>query len=279
LPVTKRRQPVTPGHEYRRESASSDDLIDYDSVADVYDLYVSSDLDISFYVEEATKARGKVLELMCGTGRVSIPLLEAGVDLTCVDASAGMLRRLEERLHARNLDARVVRADVRHLDLGEEEFELALIPFHSFSELVSPRDQELALGAVFDCLREGGHLICPLHNPAIRAGSTDGALRSNGSFPTADGGLLVVSGFETLDEGSGVVDRLQFYEFFNASNELLAKRALPMRFALIDRSGFVELAEAAGFVPVALYGDYGRREYSEESSPFMVWILEKANHP
>ena len=88
------------GGEYRREPRSSDAPIDYDRVADVYDLYVTSDLDIGFYLEEATKTRGKVLELMCGTGRVSIPLLEAGVDLTCVDASAGMLARLEEGLRA-----------------------------------------------------------------------------------------------------------------------------------------------------------------------------------
>jgi hypothetical protein len=190
-----------------------------------------------------------------------------------------MLARLQERLRARKLKATVVRADVRHLDLGEEQVELALVPFHSFSELASPRDRELALRAVFGCLREGGRLICPLHNPPIRARSADGALRFNGCFPTADGGLPVVSGFETLDESSGVVDRLQFYEFFDASNELVAKRVLPMRFALIDRRGFVELADSAGFVPVALYGDYGRSEYSEESSPFMVWILEKAKNP
>jgi hypothetical protein len=52
-----------------------------------------------------------------------------------------------------------------------------------------------------------------------------------------------------------------------------------MRFALIDRSGFTELAKAAGSVPVALYGDYGRSESLEESSPGMAWILEKARHP
>jgi SAM-dependent methyltransferase len=237
------------------------------------------DRPLGFYVEEATKVKGKVLELMCGTERISLPLLEVGVDLTCVDASEGMLARLEERLHARKLDARVLRADVRRLNLGEEEFNLPLVPFHSFSELVSPRDRELALRAVHGCLREGGRLVCPLHNPAIRARSADGALRLNGSFPTADGGLLVVSGFETLDEGSGVVDRLQLYEFFDASSELRAKRALPMRFALIDRSGFAELADGAGCGPVALDGDYNRGEYLEASSPFMVWVLERAKRP
>ena len=133
--------------------------------------------------------------MMCGTGRVSVPLLEAGVDLTCVDASEGMLARLEERLHARKLDARVMWADVRYLDL-REEFYLALVPFHSISELVSPGDQKLALRAVHSCLREGGRLVCPLHNPAIRARSADGAFRLNGRFPTGDGGLLVISGFD-----------------------------------------------------------------------------------
>jgi SAM-dependent methyltransferase len=270
---------VTQGDEDRHEAGVSDALIDYDRVADVYDLHVTSDLDVSFYVEEAGKVGGKVLELMCGTGRISVPLLEAGVDLTCVDASEGMLARLEERLRARKLEARVVRADVRYLDLGEEEFELALIPFHSFSELVSARDQELALRAIYACLKEGGRLICPLHNSAIRARSADGALRLNGSFPTADGGLLVVSGFETLEEDSGVVDRVQLYEFFDASNNLRAKRVLPMRFALITRSEFAELASAAGLVPVVLYGDYHRGEYQEDSSPFMIWILEKERHP
>jgi ubiquinone/menaquinone biosynthesis C-methylase UbiE len=149
---------VTQGDEDRHEAGLSDALIDYDNVADVYDLYVTSDLDVGFYVEEAGKVRGKVLELMCGTGRISIPLLEAGADLTCVDASEGMLARLEERLRARKLEARVVQADVRYLDLREEEFELALIPFHSFSELASPRDQELALRAICACLKKGGHL-------------------------------------------------------------------------------------------------------------------------
>jgi SAM-dependent methyltransferase len=270
---------VTQGDEGRHEAGLADALIDYDRVADVYDLYVTSDLDVGFYVAEVGKTRGKALELMCGTGRVSIPLLETGVDLTCVDASEGMLARLEERLRARKLKARVVRADVRYLDLREEEFDLTLIPFHSFSELLSPRDQQLTLRAIYACLKEGGRLICPLHNPAIRARSADGVLRLNGSFRTTDGGLLVISGFETLEESTGVVDRVQLYEFFDASGSLRAKRVLPMRFALIERSEFAELAEGAGFVPVALYGDYDRGEYLEVSSPFMIWVLEKARRP
>jgi SAM-dependent methyltransferase len=271
---------VTRSGKDRHDPGLSGAPIDYDRVADIYDLYVISDLDIGFYLEEAGKVQGgRVLELMCGTGRVSIPLLEAGVDLTCVDASEGMLTRLGDRLHERKLKARVVQADVRHLDLGEEEFDLTLIPFHSFSELLFQGDQELALRAAHRSLKEGGRLICPLQEPAVRARSADGALRLNGTFPTADGGLLIVSGFETPDESSGLINRIQFYEFFDASNDLRGKRVIPMRFALIDRSGFAELANAVGFMPVALYGDYDRGEYLEGTSPYMIWVLEKAKRP
>jgi SAM-dependent methyltransferase len=261
----------------QREPGLAENLIDYDRVADVYDLYVAQDFDVAFFVAEAKRARGKVLELMCGTGRVSLPLIEeAGADLTCVDASEGMLARLEEKLRERGLKARIVQQDVRRLDLPEEEFDLAIVPFHSFSELVSPEDQDLVLRAIRRCLKAGGRLICPLQNPRVRAASADGTLRLNGAFSTADG-LFVVSGFETHDERTGVVDRVQFYEFFNASGEQRAKRALPMRFALISRARFEELADAAGFEVAALYGNYDRGDYREESSPYAIWVLKRAS--
>jgi hypothetical protein len=62
--------------------------IDYDSVAALYDTYVTADDDVSFFVSEIQQTTGPVLELTSGTGRLSVPLLEAGADLTCVDRTA-----------------------------------------------------------------------------------------------------------------------------------------------------------------------------------------------
>lgn len=67
--------------------------IRWDWVASLYDAYVTATFDLPFWLQHATAAKGAVLELMCGTGRISVPLAEAGVSLTCVDASAGMLAR------------------------------------------------------------------------------------------------------------------------------------------------------------------------------------------
>jgi SAM-dependent methyltransferase len=110
--------------------------MDYDRIADLYDAYVVTDLDVPFFLAQ-TRARRRVLELMSGTGRVSIPLLEAGVDLTCVDSSPEMLARLRVKLGQKGLAAPVIEMDVVRLDLAQQ-FDLIILPFHSFAEIVDP---------------------------------------------------------------------------------------------------------------------------------------------
>jgi ubiquinone/menaquinone biosynthesis C-methylase UbiE len=80
--------------------------MDYSQVADLYDAYARTDFDVPFFCEEAEGCTN-VLELMSGTGRLSIPLLEAGVPLSCLDSSAEMLAVLRRKLAARQLSAPV----------------------------------------------------------------------------------------------------------------------------------------------------------------------------
>lgn len=245
--------------------------IRYDDVADLYDLHVTVDLDIPFFVTEAQKVSGRVLELMAGTGRLSIPLIEAGVDLTCVDLSEGMLERLQAKLRAKRLSAVVHQSDIRDLEL-DARFELAVIPFHSFSEILARADQVKALRSAAGHLSEGGRLICALHNPPVRLKQVDGALRLTGSHEI-EGGLLVVSGFERYDPQTSIVSRTQMYELFGADGRLESKRVLEMRFCLIGPSEFEQLAAEAGLRVEALYGDYNYADFDKDYSPFMIWAL------
>ena len=64
--------------------------MDYSRVAELYDAYVTTDFDVAFFLTEAHGAK-HVLELMSGTGRLSLPLIRAGARLTCVDNSPEML--------------------------------------------------------------------------------------------------------------------------------------------------------------------------------------------
>ncbi len=247
--------------------------IDYDRIAEIYDLYAATELDVPFFLDQARRADGPVLELMAGTGRLSLPLLRAGLALVCVDASPGMLDVLRRKLDAAGLHAEVVCADVRALSLPRR-FDLAILPFNAFMELLTPEDQGAALRSIAGCLRPGGRFVCTLHNPAVRARACDGALRLTGRFPW-DGGALLVSAFERRE--GALVRREQLFEFFGADGVLRETRLLEMPFALIERREFEALAAAAGLRVVSLFGDYDLRGFDADTSPYLIWILEKPN--
>jgi SAM-dependent methyltransferase len=217
--------------------------IDYDSIAEIYDLYVTADYDFPFFLSETKPVKGPVLELMAGTGRLSLPLIEAEVKLTCVDSSNAMLEVLSRKLKQRGLHAGIHCADVCRLDLPAR-FDLAILPFQAFMEIIGEEDQHTALAAVFKCLTPGGRFICTLHNPAIRRKQVDGLLRLVGQFRTERGALLV-TGFE--QGGNPVVSRQQFFEFFDDKGRLLEKRLLEMKFAFVEKETFERMAQSAGF--------------------------------
>ena len=250
-------------------------MIEWDRVAELYDIYVHSDIDISFFIQETRNVSGHVLELMAGTGRVSIPLLEAGVSLVCVDASAEMLAVLKKKLAQNGLSAIIQQADVRELDLNEW-FELVIIPFNSFSELLSRQDQRSTLKSIYNHLREGGQLICTLHNPNVRLKFVDGSLRLEGKY-SLEKQQLLFWGLEKQrpNQNLCIIERTQFYEIYDQHGYLQSKRLLDMQFCLIQKQEFEKMAQEMNYKIVAVYGDYSYSEFNSDTSPFMIFILEK----
>ena len=71
----------------------------YDAIARLYDPWSRSVVeDVAFYVEEAVRSGGPVVELGVGTGRIAVPTAAAGMRVIGVDASAGMLAVAREQL-------------------------------------------------------------------------------------------------------------------------------------------------------------------------------------
>ena len=225
--------------------------MDYEQVARFYDSYVQTDMDIPFFLREAKRAAGAVLELTAGTGRVSIPLLLAGIDLTCVDSSQAMLSVLRDKLRTEELSAEVIQADLCELSL-DRQFDLIFIPFHSFAEITDPTQQRQALSRIHDHLSDEGRFICTLHNPPVRLQSATGRRHELGNFPLPDGSLLALSSVENYDPVSKSVNGSQFYDVRRCDGSLLASMTLDLHFCLHSHYDFQSQAEAAGFVPVHL---------------------------
>ena len=249
--------------------------IEWDSVAPFYDIYAQATFDIPFFVKEATKIQGDVLELMAGTGRVSLPLVKAGVHLTCVDNAPEMLAVLHQKLAQEHLSAQVYNMDVRDLAF-DKPFDLIVIPFHSFGELISSDDQKRVLARIHEHLSEGGHFICTLHNPSHRLRSVDGQLRLVGTYPGVNPQTsLLFWSVSSSDPATNIVHAWQFYEHYDQQGMLQEKSMLQIHFALLQRAEFETLAAAAGFQVLSFYGDYAYTPFQEETSPYMIWVLGK----
>ena len=129
-------------------------------VARFYDLDLEGfDDDVALYLELAA---GGVLELGCGTGRVAVPLAEAGLRVTGVDVSPAMLARARER--AEGLPLRFVEGDMRTLDLGER-FGAVLLPLGGLQHMATTAEVAAALATVARHLAPDGQAVVDIEAP------------------------------------------------------------------------------------------------------------------
>ena len=139
----------------------------YDAIADLYDAWSRSVTeDIGFYVDEAKRAGGPVVELGVGTGRVAVPTAEAGIPVIGVDSSAAMLTVCRRRARAAGVEALL---DLRLGDLADppvpERVRLVTCPFRSLLHLASDGERVRALRAARALLVPGGRFVFDVFAP------------------------------------------------------------------------------------------------------------------
>lgn len=250
--------------------------MNYAQVARYYDLYARSDIDVAFFTDQAQNCRS-VLELTSGTGRLTIPLIEAGVNLSGLDSSPEMLAILRGKLQAKGLAASIYEMDVTSFSIPQQ-FDLIIFPFNSFAEIVDPAQQEAALHAIRSHLAPGGRFICTLHNPSVRLKQVNGQMYLRGRFPLPDnGGKLALYSAERYDPAAGLARGEQVYEISEPDGKLHEKFSVDLCFRIHEKDDFERLLQSAGFRIVALYGDYERGGYEAAESPFMIWVLQKSS--
>ena len=121
--------------------------------------------DVGFY-ETLARDAGELLELGCGTGRLTLPMARTGARITAVDLSSAMLGRLQERLDP-ELEVEVVQADFRHLDLGRR-YPLVVLPFNAVHHLFSTQEVLELFRSVQAHLQPGGRFALDLIVPDSR---------------------------------------------------------------------------------------------------------------
>jgi len=120
--------------------------------------------DLPFYLKEAEKAKGPVLELACGTGRLTIPMARAGINITGVDISSPMLSRAREKAAISGCKIPFIRSDIRSFSVNRK-FKLIFIPFNSLQHLHDRISLERFFYRVKAHLAGGGRFILDVFNP------------------------------------------------------------------------------------------------------------------
>lgn len=140
----------------------------YRKYARLYDKQWKDLPDIDFWERLAEKAGGPLLELACGTGRLTIPLARAGKRITGLDASEDMLAIFEEKLEKEpeQVSERVTlkKGDMSDFSL-RQRFGMIFVPFNSFLHLETVEAEEGCIRSAFRNLRPGGIFVVDVFKP------------------------------------------------------------------------------------------------------------------
>jgi SAM-dependent methyltransferase len=228
----------------------------YDPIARLYDPWSRSVTeDVRFYVEEAVASGGPVVELGVGTGRIAVPVAEAGVHVIGVDSSAGMLAVCEERAAAVGVADRL---DLRLGDLRDppvsERVPLVTCPFRAYLHLSSDGERRRALRRARELLVPGGRLVFDVFTPGA-----DDIAETHGRWLEREPGI-----FERADWDTS----LRTLTLSVRDDE----RASTMTLAWLDPEEWHALLEETGFEVLACYGWFDRRPYAGGEDT--VWIAQ-----
>ena len=122
--------------------------------------------DIPFYVERAKQTGGPVLEIGCGTGRVTLPIAREGIEIVGLDVAPSMLARLREKAAKEKLDIELIEADCRAFAL-DRQFALIICPFSAIQHLYDRASLEAFLDCVRIHLAARAPLIFDVFNPNV----------------------------------------------------------------------------------------------------------------
>lgn len=242
----------------------------FDDLAQLYDpAYRERDIgDESFYRELAVAADGPVLEVGCGTGRIYLELLRAGVDADGFDISEGMLEVLEEKSAEADLEPFVWRDDMRDFD-APRAYELIIIPFRTFLHNLTIEGQLSTLERCRDALAPGGRLALNVFTPNFRLICDTYGRPDSWTFIHEGDEYEVTDVTDFVDEVAQIIASTRR---ITKDRHTVAKATFEL--AMVSRREFELLLRTTGWSDWSFYGGFGGDEL-ESTDQEMVVIAER----
>lgn len=239
---------------------------------DLYDLMLSSVLyAFDFYVALAREAKGPVLDIACGTGRILLPCLQAGVDIEGLDLFEPMLKRLRAKAVALGLAPRLHQADMSDFSLSRR-FALVMIPFNAFIHNMTQEAQIRCLRLCREHLLPGGILAFDTFFPSLAVvGAPEKTRVLEGEMPHPETGLpMRMYDTRTFDRVAQTQHSLNELELLAADDSVQTVYRSEVSSRYIYKHEMELLLRVAGFARWEIYGDFDRRPLSREGDAMIV---------
>ncbi|MCA0151654.1 class I SAM-dependent methyltransferase [Winogradskyella vincentii] len=229
--------------------------------ASIYDGMNTDLSDLQFYKRWLPKTKDAlILELCCGTGRLTLPIAKEGYNITGVDFTASMLDQAKVKASNEGLVIKFIEADMRYLDL-QDKFDLIFIPFNSIHHLYKNEDVLNAFNAVKKHLKPKGLFILDCFNPNIQF-IVDGGkeLKQISSYITEDGRKVDIKEIMHY-ENKTQVNRIEWHYYING--EFDSVQNLDMRmFYPQELNSYLEMS---GFNILNKFGNFKEDEFNDTS--------------
>jgi SAM-dependent methyltransferase len=251
----------------------------YDIIAELYDEDMGPSApsgDVQFYAAHAGNGAGPIVELGCGTGRITLALVQGGHIVEGIDASRPMLRELNKKA-SRLLDAAERRRlTVREADMrvyaARRRFARIFCPYSAFTYLVADEDQAAVLQRVRSGLAPGGEFIVDLfvqRQDFLRL--PDDHVFYDYRRTRSDGSILEREKRIAKDMRRRINLLRRTYRLLSRDGAVLRSFTTEERIRYFWRDEFRLLLERHGFEVCDLFGDFEGGPHSPDS-PVMIFV-------
>ena len=245
------------------------DMAVYDD-AQFYDIeFATRDHEIPFFLKQARRAEGPVLEVACGTGRLTVPLALAGVNITGLDVMPSMLRRAAQRAHDCQATVNWLEQDCRDIRT-DQRFALIFSAHNSMGHLHDLDSVVAFLTSARRALASGGTLILEVSNRDVAELSCpSGTSRYIKSFQDDAGGSVEVWSTSAYDAATQVV---RFHLDYRRDGAVAHTKQVSMRCFFPEE--LLALCRLAGLEVVRRHGDYDESPFTSTSQKQILFCRD-----
>jgi SAM-dependent methyltransferase len=250
------------------------DCIEIYDDAEFYDQeFAVRDAEIPFYLKQAQFSRGPVLEVACGTGRLTLPIARAGIDVTGLDVSAPMLAQARRKAEAERVAVTWIHQDCRTMRF-DRTFAIVFSATNAMQHLLDLDSVSAFLTSAYNALHADGTLILDVFNPdpakLARTPATryhHKTINNNGS--DAEIRVEIASCYQAASQ------ILNFHLYYTNNGRTIRTKEVNMRCFFPEE--LLALCRLNGLEVVRRCGNYDESPFSDESPKQILFCRKEQN--